>query len=68
MSGHGEFGPVNSDNILWSLRPATLVTSEHSGHDDLGPNDCVSNTRGLMYVLLRMKHIFSPLLIDLVPH
>ena len=33
MTAHGEFGPVNSDSILWRGRPATLVTSasEHNG-------------------------------------
>ena len=46
MSAHGEFGHVNSDSILWRVRPATLVTSasEHNGHSDLGPNDCVAST------------------------
>ena len=34
------------DSILWSDRPATLITSasEHNGHRDLGPNDCVMST------------------------
>ena len=27
ISAHGEFGPVNSENILWRLQPATLATS-----------------------------------------
>ena len=38
MSAHGEFDPVNSDSVLWRVRPATLVTSvsEHNGHSDLG--------------------------------
>ena len=46
MSAHDEFGPVNSDSILWRVRPATVVTpaSEHKGHRDLGPNDCVPST------------------------
>ena len=46
MSAQGEFGPVNSDSILWRLRSATLVTSasEHNGHSDLGPDDCVPST------------------------
>ena len=46
MLSHGEFGPVNSDSILWRVWPATLLTSasEHNGHSDLGPNDCVANT------------------------
>ena len=46
MPAHGEFDPVNSNSILWRVRPATLVTSasEHNGHSDLGPNDCVAST------------------------
>ena len=42
----GHFGLVNSDSILWRVRPATLVTSasEHNGHSDLGPSDCVAST------------------------
>ena len=46
MLAHVEFDPVNLDSILWRVRPATLVTStsEHNGHSDLGPNDCVVST------------------------
>ena len=46
MSALGDFGPVNSDSILWRVRTATLVTSasEHNGHKDIGPNDCVAST------------------------
>ena len=46
MLAQGEFGPVNSDNILWRRRTATLLTSasEHNGHSGLGPNNCVPIT------------------------
>ena len=46
MSAYGEFSVVNSYNILWRVRPATLVTlaSEHNGRSDIGSNDCVAST------------------------
>ena len=46
MAAHGEFGPVNSDSILWRVWPGTMATSasQHNGQSDLGPNDCVANT------------------------
>ena len=46
MAAHCEFSLVNLDSILWKVWPATLVTlaSEHNGHIDLGPNDCVAST------------------------
>ena len=54
LSAHGQFGPVDSDSILSRVRPATLVTlaSEHNGHSDLDPINCVANTSSLMCVFL----------------
>ena len=42
----GDVGLVNLDSILWRVWPATLVTlaSEHNGHNDFGPNDCLAST------------------------
>ena len=58
MSAHGEFGPANLDSIVWRVRPATQVTSasEHKGHSDLGPDDCVASTLSLMCIFLGIKH------------
>ena len=74
MSAHGEFGQVNSDSILWRVRPATLVASasEHNGHSDLSSDDCVASKFNVcLNVCLSVNkafYLFSHLLIDLFPH
>ena len=72
ISAHSEFGPVNSDSVLWRVQPATLITSasEHSGHSDVGPKQLCSEHMKFNACLAVNKAscLFSDLLIDLVPH
>ena len=71
MSAHSEFSPVNSNSILWRVQPSTLVTSasEHNGHSDLGPSDCVASTLNLMCLSVNKAfYLFFHSLIDLFPH
>ena len=54
MSAHGEFGPANSDSILWRVRPKRL------GSERMKFNVCLSVNKAF--------YSFCVLLIDLFPH